>query len=249
MPNHVTHRVLIEGPADRVAQFRQTFGKDEVTVHDNGTEEISPAFDFNTIIEMPAILRDTESSSEVSIGLAMLGVTLPASSAPYSLRGAAVLESMLAERWAKDLNIASVDELRLHLMVRYPDATAKAKQAIECYRRHGAIDWYDWALANWGTKWNAYSVEWTELSDTSLQLTFDTAWSVPEPVFEELAQRDEVKELTITIHAFDEGGGFAFEGVMDHGEYTGEVLEPSNELYEKVYGYPPQYDDEDESAA
>lgn len=38
--------------------------------------------------------------------------------------------------------------------------------------------WLDWCRNNWGTKWNAYSQEFNELTNT---ITFDTAWNgVPE---------------------------------------------------------------------
>ena len=49
----------------------------------------------------------------------------------------------------------------------------------------GKIDdrWYDWRLANWGTKWDAYEVD---IDDSELEygfeVTFDTAWSPPEEI-------------------------------------------------------------------
>lgn len=40
---------------------------------------------------------------------------------------------------------------------------------------HGAIDWYDWSIENWGTKWNAYRIKVTRKSPSELQYTFNTA--------------------------------------------------------------------------
>jgi len=47
--------------------------------------------------------------------------------------------------------------------------------------------WYDWAVQNWGTKWDA-SVEDTGLSDdgTLATIVFNTAWSPPIPFYDEL---------------------------------------------------------------
>lgn len=49
-----------------------------------------------------------------------------------------------------------------------------------CSGQHapGVICWYEWNVANWGTKWNAYESS-VEHDGT---VTFLTAWSHPEPV-------------------------------------------------------------------
>jgi len=46
-------------------------------------------------------------------------------------------------------------------------------------KEYGAIDWYNWCIANWGTKWDASSVDIKRIDDTTVELTFDTAWSPP----------------------------------------------------------------------
>lgn len=33
------------------------------------------------------------------------------------------------------------------------------KQAKELIKKYGYADWYDWSIANWGTKWNAYNFD------------------------------------------------------------------------------------------
>ena len=40
---------------------------------------------------------------------------------------------------------------------------------------HGAADWYEWALNNWSTKWNAYHVS-ERVENT---ISFQTAWDTP----------------------------------------------------------------------
>lgn len=44
---------------------------------------------------------------------------------------------------------------------------------------YGAKDWYDWNIANWGTKWNACHSQIEEVEDEYLNVRFDTAWSPP----------------------------------------------------------------------
>ena len=50
--------------------------------------------------------------------------------------------------------------------------------------------WYHWNIQNWGTKWDitADSVE-IELEDSEmLEVSFDTAWSPPEPICKRLRE-------------------------------------------------------------
>lgn len=54
------------------------------------------------------------------------------------------------------------------------------KERLEENKRlYGATDWYDWSVANWGTKWNACHSQVEEVEDDYLNVRFDTAWSPP----------------------------------------------------------------------
>ncbi len=50
--------------------------------------------------------------------------------------------------------------------------------------------WYSWSIANWGTKWNAYSQEdhpyWHEKTGWRY---FETAWGAPMPIVHALAAK------------------------------------------------------------
>jgi hypothetical protein len=73
--------------------------------------------------------------------------------------------------------------------------------------------WYNWNVANWGTKWNCGDV-WHDRADDSVvegktSYNFDTAWSPAEPVVAALAEQFPTLSLT---HRYCEGGmGFAGE--------------------------------------
>ena len=49
------------------------------------------------------------------------------------------------------------------------------------------FNWYDWHLAYWGTKWNAYD-GYTKIGKTQLTFVFSTAWSAPFPVYAKLCE-------------------------------------------------------------
>lgn len=82
-------------------------------------------------------------------------------------------------------------------------------------------NWYQWNIANWGTKWSASEVWMTEdyeVGDRLVDYNFDTAWSPAEPVIAALA----AKFPTLHIeHRYCEAGmGFAGQVVYNNGEET-----------------------------
>ena len=54
----------------------------------------------------------------------------------------------------------------------------------------GRVDdrWYSWRLQNWGTKWDACSVEITRDDEDYLEICFDTAWSPATQVIEKIRE-------------------------------------------------------------
>lgn len=58
--------------------------------------------------------------------------------------------------------------------------------------QYGKENWYDWSLANWGTKWNScgYSEgkDYAPKSDETPSIRFDTAWSAPHPILQKLSE-------------------------------------------------------------
>jgi hypothetical protein len=82
--------------------------------------------------------------------------------------------------------------------------------------------WYNWNVANWGTKWNCGEV-WHDRADDMntagrTSYNFETAWSPASPVIEALAKQ--FPTLTIT-HRYCEGGmGFAGEVVYERGTFA-----------------------------
>ena len=66
-----------------------------------------------------------------------------------------------------------------------PITKAMQDKFIEQY---GADNWYDWANANWGTKWEVSNVE-VSGEDETATYDFQTAWCPPEGVYNALVKR------------------------------------------------------------
>ena len=63
--------------------------------------------------------------------------------------------------------------------------------------------WYHWNITNWGTKWDACNVEIDYADESQIEISFDTAWSPPEPICERL--REMFQDVNISWF-FDEPG-------------------------------------------
>lgn len=118
---------------------------------------------------------------------------------------------------------------------------ADMSEALDTYirgffnlKRYGYKDWYDWSVVNWGTKWNATTIS---VNDDIEEIEFDTAWSMPEPVFRAIAKFTPIRVL----YADEDLGhncGMEDYYVNENGEVEiGVVLEGSTELASDCWGY------------
>ena len=74
-------------------------------------------------------------------------------------------------------------------IIPMPKYIYKGNLGTEEREKYGSDNWYDWSYENWGTKWNAYSIEVESQEDTTLFLDFCTAWSPPVPILEHLWEK------------------------------------------------------------
>ena len=63
--------------------------------------------------------------------------------------------------------------------------------------------WYDWRLANWDTKWDAYDVEVVDPDPENMEIEFNTAWSPPEAICN--AIREQYEDVSVSWF-YDEPG-------------------------------------------
>lgn len=62
----------------------------------------------------------------------------------------------------------------------------KAIKAIEEDKEKPWFNWFDWHIANWGTKWNAYD-GYTKIGKSYVTFIFSTAWNIAMPIIEKLS--------------------------------------------------------------
>lgn len=70
----------------------------------------------------------------------------------------------------------------------------------ELIDKYGYSNWYEWAKANWGTKWDISSGSFS-LVDSEVSGSFDTAWSPPIAFYEALTELGFDVDATYTEEA------------------------------------------------
>lgn len=180
MPNHVTNILTFKTSSKGVEEILNTIKGEEEKV-----------IDFNKIIPMPDSLQIT-SGSQVDNGVAVLKFLINGDDSK--------LKPMLDYAWVKAENITTCKQLADYLIKEDKVSLAEAAFAIHNEREHGFKDWYSWSIANWDTKWNAYS---TSSKDNSV--IFDTAWSTPMNVIVKLSSMFPDVEMTLEFADEDFG--------------------------------------------
>ena len=224
MPNYVTNNIHIDGPPEQVAALFDQIAFDGRP----GT------FDFNKVVPMPESLDLTEGSitdSAIDAYLSAInpdndfriGAIAKADAAQYRLL---LLKTADARRFIPangNLTEGEVASLAKTRHMTTPEELAElGKRYVANVHEHGAATWYGWRTANWGTKWNNDPDEPVANAEAGT-ITFDTAWSMPEPVVEELSHQ--FPELTFAVSWADEDIGYNV-GAREYrsGEVVGECL-------------------------
>lgn len=119
-----------------------------------------------------------------------------------------------------------------------PEWQKKSSKLLE--EKHGADNWYDWAVKNWGTKWDVltcYDCNVISLDNGvwMLSIQFESAWSPPEEAIEYFVKHvrktidsmseDEVLS-SVTLQYIEPGVGYC--GVRD-------FLDESNTFFIQDY--------------
>ena len=191
MPNHITN--IITAPKHVIDALR---GDEEQPV------------DFNKIIPMPAILNGITEDSYTPLAKFLAGALEPGADSGIS----AAIRSLevdaaghrLKESLPKNADINQfVIDYTMSLLVGPDHGVAFLRKMLldegrmseksfemltrtmEAYDTCGAFTWFDWSIANWGTKWNAYDAVF---GDSGESVTFNTAWSTPMPVLQKLSE-------------------------------------------------------------
>ena len=155
-------------------------------------------FDFNGVVPMPEELKNTTS--------------------PVRIQTQAEIDSL----WAEYNRLKAAGELKeWQIQDGKPWGLGITQEkSDELIAKYGSNNWYDWAIANWGTKWGAYdTTEWevTKLSDNvaEARISYHTAWSPASEFF--IAASEKFSNLLFSTEYADEGGGFVCETFYENG--------------------------------
>ena len=87
----------------------------------------------------------------------------------------------------------------------------REKKQAEMVAKYGFKSWYDWNIANWGTKWDLCEPEIERVDDNTIVINCQTAWSPPDTAFETLYEQGyEIRALYV-------GEGYEFAGIWEDG--------------------------------
>lgn len=163
MPNIITNRLTLHGTEQEKI--------DEVFTFLDGEES---EMDFNKIIPMPAELSGTECGSQADEAWAV-----------YQAKGLGNFEridTMLTWSWTKEEGIKNREGMIEYLerkFIKHGHPQNSRWYSLYDYGKHiyglkqkyGFSNWYEWAMANWRTKWNSFDV-----SKEGNVIEFFTAW-------------------------------------------------------------------------
>ena len=213
MPNWCVNQVDVKGDEADVARLIELVKGDE------------DAFDFAKIVPVPDSPHYAvgEGQNDFLCGCKKVWVETKAQVGKYDEEGYEAAEG----HWEAN-GLPIVKEVLNNGTIR--DFVSAGFGGVEVCPTHkvGQISsqpdwWYNWNVANWGTKWNCGEVwhdrtteQITEAGTTSYN--FDTAWSPAERVIAALAAL--FPTLTITHRYCEAGMGFAGEVVYERGSFV-----------------------------
>lgn len=215
MPNNITNRLVINASREKVNEIKN-FLKGE-----NG------AIDFNNIVPQPQELN-IESGSEGSLGYRYLVLIEGYKDIYHDTYDAYKDKRVFFEAWEKRSKESQLKNIEI------------GKQYYCNIMKYGVPTWYEWRLRNWGTKWNAYSIEETSKN----AIVFDTAWSCVLDLIVMLSER--FPEVEFGYEYADEDSGFNVDGgYILNGEAFMQGIENQSddayELYVDLKGYKEEF--------
>lgn len=189
MPNHVKNILHINADEETRSRIWHEIQDDEIGIG---------SIDFNKLIPMPKELH-IESSSMTDQGIELYLTSINPLVPYYGKRADKIKideyvdiirklnENKSFSAFTGTMSAAQIEST----LQKYKDLPQNkniffsGKQAVENVVKYGSKDWYDWAIKNWGTKWNAYEFEKVN-EDT---ITFETAWSAPHPILNAISEK------------------------------------------------------------
>lgn len=159
MPNHITTNLTIEGSDENINLFKVECFSKE----EDCDGQIIEKLDFEKVFPYPeGFVPDVEQN----IGNSEYGITNI-----IFTRGDDPSEIIQKARDNGDIDLAN----------KWQAIVDQCKKNIGLT---GCAYFYDYNISKWGTKWNCY-----DFSGDEFEMSFDTAWSFPEPIIAEISKK------------------------------------------------------------
>ena len=125
------------------------------------------------------------------------------------------IDKILEYKWENNRKVMKTREEVIEYLIndRFTNLE-EGKQAIENKKKYGFETWYEWNIANWGTKWDV-KAQLTEDTETLLEYSFDSAWSPPVEWLEKVSEF--YPDLHFTLRYSESGCGFKGEATAENG--------------------------------
>lgn len=192
MPNHTSNRLVMYGPREVLNEIQKGVREQEGLA--------------NFAIPKPEELKDTVSPTYVLEELTSDKSLERIWDRLDDAEKMAHIDPQIGERlesW-RDF-ILEKEQPRIDRLKSSGQAIPRS-EAMRRLREYGAVNWYDWAVENWGTKWGDYDGSWTEIGDETFAYFFYSAWSPPLPAIDALSSK--YPAVSMHLRYFDEGWSY-----------------------------------------
>lgn len=237
MPNWVSTEI-------RIVADKETIKKIVANVIENDQ------IDFNRVIPMPETIRDTVSGTEADEYM-----VIALTSGLQEIKEDETWEKLVRKgRLSGGVDYIKRVYERLKNKNYSPEEIEKyiveGKKYLKNIENYGCKDWYDWAISNWGTKWNACDGGYN-IDGRVLKIWFNTAWSVAEPIVWALNDQYDLEEIVCSYCDEDIwGGNCGTFGFSEEREGFDDYIEPGTEewgrLVDYLWGYNPLEEEEED---
>jgi hypothetical protein len=173
MPNWCENLLDVSGTPHLVRQFMDDADR---------ASEGSNVFSLSAFHPCPPSLSDAEESSNASIGYTVFCEEQQWANQDGSDISDAVA-ILLEYPHVQEAGVTTLEGLRQYYRDKSPAFEIQGKLRKHNREKHGYTSWYDWCVANWGTKWDI-DCENSEIStpdvDTLMAVySFESAWGPP----------------------------------------------------------------------
>ncbi len=214
IPNWCENQVHITGSKEDVSKLQALIGD---------------TFDFNALIPMPKEIRGgncgmTAGNTVVRVNprskiFHMYNSNCFKTPMDFSKMWSKKLEGGNTAADAINIGIRACKNCMVKPRLRGRDFDKPLEVGAALVKEFGYDNWYDWSIANWGTKWQPTIC--VDFGDTWASSDFLTAWSPPEGIYNALVLQ--FPDLEITWHYSEPGAGFS--GDFDTGQ-TNDFADP-----------------------